>query len=89
VAVQMVVGGEDTETWEIVTKPSDPGWMDGADLAGGNRQERMLSLRASFERHGIPVRHDVVPGVAHEGAKVLEPVSDFFAKTLAKARSAR
>jgi poly(3-hydroxybutyrate) depolymerase len=89
VAVQMVVGGDDTETWEIVTKPSDPGWMEGADLAGGNRQERMLSLRASFERHGIPVRHDVVPGVAHEGAKVLVPVADFFAKTLAEVRSAR
>jgi hypothetical protein len=83
----MVIGGDDTETWEIIVKPSDPGWMDGADLAGGNRQERMRSLRDSFERHGIAVRHDIVPGIGHEGTRVLEAVKDFFADTLAKLRA--
>ena len=87
VAVQMVIGAEDTETWEIVTKPSDPGWMDGADLAGANRQDRMRSLRRSFESHGIAVRQDTVPGIGHEGGKVLGPVEDFFVQTLAEARS--
>jgi poly(3-hydroxybutyrate) depolymerase len=89
VAVQMVVGGDDTETWEIVTKPTDPGWMDGADLAGGNRQERLRSLRDSFESHGIAVRHDIVPGLGHEGtrAPMLAPVKAFFADTLAKRRA--
>ena len=87
VPVQMVIGGEDRETWEITIKPGDPWWMEGADLAGADRQERMLSLKTSFERHGIAVRHDVVPGVAHEGYALLDPVKSFFAEALANQRA--
>ncbi|MGE0718724.1 MAG: PHB depolymerase family esterase, partial [Alphaproteobacteria bacterium] len=32
VAVQMVIGGNDTETWEITIRPDSPRWMPGADL---------------------------------------------------------
>jgi pimeloyl-ACP methyl ester carboxylesterase len=78
VAVQMVIGGDDTETWEITIAPGHPRWMPGADCAGRTRLERMMALRESFERHVIAVRHDVVPGVGHEGYRLLEPVQDFF-----------
>ena len=82
VPVHMVVGGDDTETWEITIRPDSPRWMPGADLAGPDRQARMLSLKASFERHGIAVRHDVVPGVAHNGLAMVPHVERFLAEAL-------
>lgn len=88
VAVQMVIGGDDTETWEITIEPSSPRWMLGADAAGRTRLDRMVSLRERFQRHGITVRHDVVPGIGHEGYKLLDPVKAFFAETLAARRPA-
>jgi pimeloyl-ACP methyl ester carboxylesterase len=87
--VQMVIGGNDTETWEITIKPDMRLWMPGADLAGVDRLERMRSLKASFETNGIAVRHDVVPGIAHEGDKVIPAVEDFFAEALGAARTSR
>ena len=82
VPVQMVVGGEDTETWEITIRPDSPSWMPGADLAGANRQDRMRALKASFERHGIAVRHDVLPGVAHNGLAMVPLVEQFLGDAL-------
>ena len=85
VAVQLVIGGEDVATWEINNHDS-PGWMDGADATGRTRLERMAALRENYEQAGIAVRHDIVPGVAHDGYRVLEPVRGFFAATLALTR---
>ena len=85
VAVQMVIGGEDIATWEINNHDS-PGWIDGADAAGRTRLERLAALRENYEQAGIPVRHDIVAGVAHDGYGVLEPVRSFFATTLATTR---
>ena len=78
VPVQMVVGGDDTETWEIAIRPGHERWMPGADLAGASRVERISALRDSFERNGIPVHLDVVPGVAHSHAGVVGAVEAFF-----------
>jgi poly(3-hydroxybutyrate) depolymerase len=86
VPVQMVIGGEDTDTWEITVEPGGRYWMDGADDAGRTRLDRLAALKASFERAGIAVRHDVVPGVGHNGYAVLEPVKAFFADALARQR---
>lgn len=83
VPVHMVIGGDDTETWEITITPEHERWMPGAELAGVNRQDRMASLRESFERHGIAVRQDTVPGVGHNGYALLDPVKAFFSETLA------
>jgi poly(3-hydroxybutyrate) depolymerase len=82
VPVHMVVGAEDTETWEI-NDTTSPRWMAGADATGPTRVERLKALRSSYESHGIAVGFDVLSGVAHEGYKVLEPVRDFFASVLA------
>jgi poly(3-hydroxybutyrate) depolymerase len=78
VPVQMVIGGEDTETWEITIAPGHAWWMDGAAHAGTNRIERLHALKASFERHGIGVRHDVVPGTAHKQIPLIPAVEDFL-----------
>lgn len=82
VAVHMVIGAEDTETWEITIAPQDSWWMEDANIAGANRLDRMASLKESFARHGIEARQDIVPGASHEPAKVIAPVKDFFARTL-------
>ncbi len=87
VPVQMVIGAEDRETWEITITPEDDWWMEGADLAGKDRQDRMRALKASYEKQGITVRHDMVPGVDHNGSEVLGPVKAFFAEVLARQRN--
>lgn len=85
VPVQMVVGGNDTETWEITLRPGGGWWMEGADLAGGDRQNRLRLLKASFEAAGIAVRHDVVPGAAHWVEPMIPAVTDFLADVFAEA----
>lgn len=89
VAVHMVIGAEDTETWEITITPQDSWWMEDANIAGANRQDRMASLKASFARHGIASRQDIVPGANHEPQKVIGPVKAFFAETLRAHRAGR
>lgn len=67
VAVQMIVGADDTDTWEITMTRNSPRWMPGSNDSGATRIERLMSLRDSFLRNGIAVQFDLVPGVAHEG----------------------
>jgi predicted peptidase len=81
VPVHMVVGSDDVETWEI-DNPGDSNWMPGIEATGGTRIERLHSLRRNFEDHGISVRFDLVPGVAHEPLKVLDAVKSFFLTVL-------
>ena len=88
VAVQMVIGGDDLETWEITIKPDDAWWMPGAGLAGATRNDRIRSLKASYEKHGLAVRLDVVAGVAHDDRSLIGHVKDFFAGALAELRAA-
>lgn len=87
VPVQMVIGGDDHETWEITITPEDALWMPGADLAGADRNDRLRSLKKSFEQHGIGVRLDVVPGVAHNDRKLIAHVKEFFTETLSAVRT--
>ncbi|TIY05349.1 MAG: hypothetical protein E5V22_07745 [Mesorhizobium sp.] len=82
VAVQMVIGGDDLQTWEITIKPEDDWWMPGADLAGATRNDRIRSLKGSLERHGVEVQLDVVPGIAHNDRELIAKVKEFFARTL-------
>ncbi|WP_030901631.1 hydrolase [Streptomyces sp. NRRL F-5126] len=83
VPVQMVVGAEDTDTWEI-NNPGDSNWMDGVEKTGATRIERLRTLRDDFERQGIEVRFDLVPGVGHEGVGVAPAVQEFVADVLAR-----
>lgn len=74
VPVQMVVGAEDTETWEIAEPDIDAG--------GDTRVARLRTLRDNFEAHGIGVRFDLVPGIAHKGLAVQPRVQEFLSGVL-------
>lgn len=89
VPVQMVVGAEDTETWEITIEPGSRFWMEGANDAGANRIDRIQSLKRNFEANGIGVQLDIVPGIGHSGYQMLEPVGDFFSGVLRHHRGDR
>jgi predicted peptidase len=78
VAVHMVVGAEDTDTWEIQEQ--------GVDAGGDTRIDRLTALRANFESHRVPVSFDLVPGVGHRGVLVQGQVQRFFAERLRRSR---
>ncbi|WP_151719739.1 alpha/beta hydrolase [Gemmobacter serpentinus] len=82
VPVQLIVGAEDRETWEITIQPDDPLWMPDANIAGIDRNDRLLSLKASLASHGIAVRHDIIPGTAHNDTPMLGTVQEFFTTVL-------
>lgn len=84
VAVQLVVGAADLETWEINYPRDSVQYMDGINDTGATRIERNTALRQNLEKHGITCRQDIVPNVAHDGTKVLPHVQDFFSSVLAK-----
>lgn len=83
VPVLMVIGGEDTETWMINDRDA-PFWMEGLDSRGNTRIERLRALRDNFQQNGIHVHYEELPGVAHEGFKVLPVVKDFFSRIVTK-----
>ncbi len=74
VPVQMIVGAEDTETWEI----AEP----GIDAGGDTRVARLTTLRDNFTAHGIDVRFDLVPGIGHRGLQLQEVVQQFLGEQL-------
>ena len=86
VPVQMLVGDADLETWEITHKPGGTYWMEGANDAGRTRPERLRALADSFEKAGVKVRFELVPGVSHDRVKVLPRVQNFLAEVLAAKR---
>ncbi|WP_426245021.1 alpha/beta hydrolase [Nocardioides sp. LHG3406-4] len=85
VPVQMVVGADDIETWEI-NNPGESNWMDGVEKTGSTRIERLRTLERNFAAHGIDVRFDMVPGVAHRGSLILPAVEPFFAELISNSR---
>ena len=82
VSLQLVVGELDTEGWEI-NNPGDSNWLPGLEEQGATRIERLRTLQRNWAEHGITARLDLVPGVGHEGDRVLGPVMEFFGETLA------
>jgi len=82
VPVQLAIGGDDVETWEIEVDPGEPFHIPRVNDRGVDRQRRMAALRASLEAAGATVSHDVVPGAAHDAVLVFPVVLDFFARAL-------
>ncbi len=80
VAVQMIVGGSDTETWEITFKPESPNWMEGANDAGVTRIDRLRTLQKNYEANGIEVDFRILDGVGHDGRAILKPAIEFFTR---------
>ncbi len=86
VPVLMIVGDDDIETWEI-NNPGDPNWMDGVEKTGDTRIERLRTLERNFLAHGIDVRFETVPGVAHRASPMLPTVREFFGDLIESARA--
>lgn len=82
VAVHMIVGKADLETWEITHRPGGKYYMPGANDAGSTRPERLQALRRSFEQAGVAVALDVVENVPHDGLKCVGEIQDFLAGAL-------
>lgn len=82
VPVEMVVGEDDIETWDVTVTEKSPNYMDGVNDTGKTRIDRLRSLERAFRDLGIPVRFDVVAGIEHAGGLVQEPVKAFFADCL-------
>ena len=80
VAVHMIVGEQDTDTWEITFKPDWPTWVEGANDAGKTRIDRLRRLAQSFERFGLHPAFEIVPGLDHNGIGVISHVQNFFLK---------
>lgn len=87
VAVHMIVGAADLETWEITHREGGRYWMPDANHAGRTRPERLASLKASFEAAGIAVRLDLIPNMAHDGLRAVPRVEGFLAEVLARRRN--
>ena len=85
VPVQMVIGGQDTETWEITVDQQSQWWMQGANDAGVTRLDRIAALKQNFEAHGIAVQLDVIPGVGHTGRSTFPSVQAFMSRVLKEA----
>lgn len=82
VPVQMVIGDQDTETWEITVDRQSEWWMQGANDAGATRLDRIAALKKNFESHGIAVQLDLVRGVAHIGRSTFPSVQAFMSRVL-------
>nr|MBA2435977.1 alpha/beta hydrolase [Chthoniobacterales bacterium] len=80
--VQIVVGEADLETWEITHREGGAHWMPGANDAGGTRPERARTLARALEAVGCRVRLNMIPNMAHDGAKAVDPVQGFLAEIL-------
>lgn len=84
VAVQLVIGQDDIETWDVTVGPKSTLWKDGINDSGEHRIERLRALEAGLQAMGVQPRFDLVPGVNHEGARIHPPVKTFFAEALAR-----
>lgn len=87
VPVQLLIGEDDLETWEITIRPEDAWYMPGADLAGPDRNARIRSLERSLRSAGVSVRLETAPGVAHDDRPLVPKAQAFFAARLAEVRT--
>ena len=82
VDIQLIVGADDVETWEIAINASNPLWLPGANDAGKTRIERLERLGESLRVHGIDCQFEKLSGIAHDGFPMLATVQKFFASVL-------
>lgn len=88
VPVHLAVGDSDLETASITHRPGSRHWRTDANRAGANRIARLTSLRRNLQAQGLAVRHDIIPGAAHDFAAVAERARDFFHDVLGPGRAA-
>jgi poly(3-hydroxybutyrate) depolymerase len=79
VPVLLLAGLEDTES---VDYTEDVSFTGALKKYGDNRLERIRSLLQNYLEHGLTVHLEEVPGIGHEGLKMVPQVIKFFKKVL-------
>ena len=79
VPIHLVVGGADTETWEIAKSPGDPVYVGGVNDESTTRIEKLKRLRDALDALGASTRLDVVEGAAHHGPAMTPAVTGWLA----------
>jgi hypothetical protein len=82
----LVVGDDDVNPRGIVTSADHPSWVEGANVAGANRVERLRALHAALAERQDDVTFQALPGVKHELGPIVRSAIDFFE---ARARAIR
>lgn len=88
VPIQIAVGDQDTETWEITMRPGDGWWEPGAEWQqDASRIVRAQTLRDNLAGIGCDVSFEMVPGVGHMTEAFWPPaqkwMADMFKRGLA------
>ncbi len=86
VPVQLLVGSADLDTSEITHREGGRNWMPGANDAGASRPERLGALHETLSAAGVGVTHEVILGVSHDAASVIERAKPFLAAQLGELR---
>lgn len=82
VAIQLVIGDQDIETWDVTVGPQSALWTDGINDSGENRVDRLRCLEKSLLKLGLTPRFATVAGVSHDGTAIQGAVKAFFADVL-------
>lgn len=80
----LLVGADDTR--EFVYPPALAHHASGMESLGRNRIERNETLFRNWVDHGLPTERQVLPGIAHEGLRVLPTVEEFLLRISAGGR---
>jgi hypothetical protein len=75
----LLAGSEDTES---VDYTEDASFSDALKKYGSNRLERIRALFQNYLQHGLNVYLEEVPGLGHEGLKMIPQVIGFFKQAL-------
>ena len=83
VPIHLVVGGADTETWEIAKSPGDPVYIGGVNDESTTRIAKLKRLRDTLDALGVSTSLDVVEGAAHHGPAMAPAVTGWLASDAA------
>lgn len=86
VPIQLVCGDQDLAEPPIPAKLAER--LKPLGDIGRHRVDRIGMLAANYREHGLDVRLDMVPGVAHEGVRCIDTGAGFLA-AVSHGRSAR
>jgi poly(3-hydroxybutyrate) depolymerase len=79
VSVLLLAGSEDTES---VDYTEDVSFSESSKKYGDNRLERIRALLQNYLEHGLNARLEEVPGLGHEGLRMVPQVTAFFKQVL-------
>ena len=81
VPLHLLVGSNDVNPKGIIQGSTDPRWVEGADSAGANRLERVRTLYAQLQEHGMQVSLAQLDGVGHQVGPIAGAAIEFLSST--------